>query len=157
MGPNSLDKVHYMFHTLLMYDSPELLTVDLAETQCAFTPVPHERSRRDGWTPMQQDRFIRALMAMGSVGAAVRAVGMRRASAYRLREREGAESFAKAWDAAIVFGRSKIYSIAMERAIEGVTTISVRKGGSVSIESGPDVQLISSVMHDAPTGPHSRQ
>lgn len=62
-----------------------------------FTPVPL-RSRRDGWTEVRQCAFLAQLYLTGSVTAAEKAVEMSRASAYRLRERPGAESFAHAWD-----------------------------------------------------------
>ena len=62
-----------------------------------FRPVPL-RSRADGWTIPRQCGFLAALYLTGSVSAAAREVGMSRASAYRLRERRGAESFAHAWD-----------------------------------------------------------
>lgn len=122
---------------------------------CAFTPVPMARRRADGWTPLKQRRFIVALDAMGAVGPAARAVGMSRASAYRLRERPGAESFAAAWDRAIEAGQARMWDAAMERAIDGVTTIRVHKGGSVSLTGGPDMRLI----HDAlaKRGPLARQ
>lgn len=53
----------------------------------AFTSVPMDRRRSNGWTPAQQERFIRALDVMGSVGQAAKAVGMSRQSAYNLRDR----------------------------------------------------------------------
>ena len=62
-----------------------------------FRPVAL-RSRRDGWTEVRQCAFLAQLYVTGSVSAAVQAVGMSRASAYRLRDREGAEGFAFAWD-----------------------------------------------------------
>jgi hypothetical protein len=63
----------------------------------AFMPVP-ARARRDGWTPERQRIFIAALARSGCVGQAAREAGMSRESAYRLRRREGAQSFAAAWD-----------------------------------------------------------
>lgn len=42
--------------------------------------------------------FLAQLYVTGSVTAAARAVGLTRASAYRLRARTDAESFAHAWD-----------------------------------------------------------
>src|SRR3546814_5900330 len=60
---------------------------------------------------------------MGSVGQAARAVGMGRRSAYRLRDRPGAESFAQAWDRAIAMGRMRQFDYAMDRAINGITTV----------------------------------
>lgn len=62
-----------------------------------FRPVPL-RARTDGWSEERQCGFLAALYATGSVAAAARSVGMTRASAYWLRARPGAESFAHAWD-----------------------------------------------------------
>lgn len=107
-----------------------------------FTPVPLQRRRHDGWSPPVQKRFIHALSVMGSVGAACRAVGKGRVSAYRLREREGAESFAAAWDAALEAGQNRQYNYLLDRAVNGVTTVRVLRGGSVSVEGGPDMALL---------------
>jgi hypothetical protein len=63
----------------------------------AFTPVKL-RGRRDGWTPEVQCAFLAALYSSGSVAAAAKAVGRSRASAYKLRQRPGGESFARSWD-----------------------------------------------------------
>ena len=63
----------------------------------AFTPVSL-RYRRDGWIPGRQSDFLGRLAETRSVAAAARLVGMTRESAYRLRDRPGAESFAAAWD-----------------------------------------------------------
>ena len=54
------------------------------------------RRRRDGWCASRQVRFVVELYRTGRVDLAARAVGMSRMSAYRLRRREGAESFAYA-------------------------------------------------------------
>ncbi|MEA3034810.1 MAG: hypothetical protein QOH04_569 [Sphingomonadales bacterium] len=69
-----------------------------------FDPVPG-RARRDGWTPKRQRAFIDALAGGMGAGAAARAVGMSKQTAYALRRRPGAESFAAAWDEAV--GRAK--------------------------------------------------
>ncbi|QPQ54477.1 hypothetical protein IC614_09025 [Allosphingosinicella flava] len=66
----------------------------------AFAPVPL-RYRADGWTPGRQADFLGALAETQSVAAAARHVGMTRESAYRLRDRQGAGSFAAAWDAVL--------------------------------------------------------
>ena len=63
-----------------------------------FLPVPL-RARADGWTPERQARFIGLLAETGSVAEAARRVSMTRESAWRLRRRRGADSFAQAWDA----------------------------------------------------------
>lgn len=65
-----------------------------------FYPVP-TRTRRDGWTVQRQTDFLGMLAETGSVMGACEAVGMSRKSAYALRSRAGAESFAAAWDAAL--------------------------------------------------------
>ena len=62
-----------------------------------FRPVAL-RARADGWSEARQCGFLVQLFLTGSVTAAARGVGMTRASAYRLRERSGAASFAQAWD-----------------------------------------------------------
>src|SRR5690606_26738177 len=65
-----------------------------------FYPVP-TRTRRDGWTVQRQADFLGMLAETGSVMGACEAVGISRKSAYKLRARPGAESFAAAWDAAL--------------------------------------------------------
>lgn len=107
-----------------MHDShplpPRLLAIlqDMPLEELAFTPVP-VRARHDGWTPARQTGFIHRLALCGSVGTAARAVGMTRKSAYRLRERRGAESFASAWERAASMGRSGTLDRAIERAVAG--------------------------------------
>lgn len=59
------------------------------------------RGRRDGWTVQRQVDFIGMLAETGSVMGACEAVGISRKSAYKLRARPQAESFAAAWDAAL--------------------------------------------------------
>ena len=126
---------------------PALLLAD--EDLLAFTPVPLDRKRSNGWTAAQQERFIVALHVMGSVGQAAKAVGMSRQSTYNLRERAGAESFAKSWDAAIEMGRARQFDLAMERTVGGVTTITVRRGGSVTVNGGPDMRILQSALRSA--------
>jgi hypothetical protein len=128
-------------------------TPDLTDTLFAFTPVPTARARRDGWSAEVQRGFIQALSVMGSVGSACRAVGMGRVSAYRLRERDGAEGFATAWDAAIRAGRWRQYDVAMEHAVNGVTTVRVLKGGSVSVSGGPDMRVLNAALRETPVPP----
>lgn len=120
----------------------------LAGTCLAFTPVAQQRHRADGWTPDAQANFIRALSAMGSVGKAARAVSMGRASAYRLRERPEAASFATAWDSAIAMGRTHQFGIAMDRALNGVTIVRVLKGGAVDVSGGPDMTVVHAALRE---------
>ena len=108
-----------------------------------FTPVPMQRTRHDGWTPQRQLAFIRVLAVTGQVSVACRTVGISRKSAYALRDRPDAASFARAWDIALTSGRQRMIDQVMTRAIQGVTTIMVRAGGVVEIGTGPDARLMS--------------
>lgn len=123
------------------------------EIECAlpeFTPVPTARNRHDGWTPDCQRRFLAALMAMGTVGHAARAVGRSPVSAYNLRRRSGSESFAQAWDFAIGEGRARAYAWAMERSINGYTTYRLRLGGTIEVEDSFDRRSVMAVLKEAP-------
>lgn len=120
----------------------------LAGTCLAFTPVPQQRNRADGWTPGTQANFIRALEAMGSVGQASKAVGMGRRSAYRLRERAGADSFAEAWNRALSMGRMRQFDYAMDRAINGITTVRILRGGAIDVTGGPDMDIVHAALRE---------
>ncbi|WP_288986726.1 hypothetical protein [uncultured Sphingopyxis sp.] len=83
-----------------------------------FTPVPR-KYRHDGWTPERQRAFIAALADTGSVSRAAGQVNMAQANCYTLRRAPGAESFRRAWEAALDFGVARLKDIAFERAIDG--------------------------------------
>lgn len=83
-----------------------------------FTPVPR-KYRHDGWTPERQRAFIAALADTGSVSRAAAMVNMAQANCYTLRRAAGAESFRRAWEAALDFGAARLKDIAFERAIDG--------------------------------------
>ena len=118
----------------------------------SFAPVPLARARSDDWHPEVQRNFVRALSVMASVGPAARAVCMSRASAYRLRDRPGAESFAAAWDIALGTGRARMFDYAMERAVNGVTVVRILRGGSVTVSGGPDMALVNAALRDRNLG-----
>lgn len=82
----------------------------------AFTPVPLARHRHDGWTSQRQHIFIATLARTGCVGRAAHAAGMSVTSAYTLRRRSGAESFAAAWAAALADARRRAFEFAIEQA-----------------------------------------
>ncbi len=86
----------------------------------AFTPVPRQYHRHDGWTPERQRGFIEALADLGSVEAAARAVDMSSVGAYQLRRQPGADSFRAAWESALQLGVQRIEDVAMDRALNGV-------------------------------------
>ena len=77
--------------------SPRLVALlrDMPLEELAFIAVP-VRARHDGWTKVRQQGFILRLALGGCVTLAAKAVGKTRKSAYRLRERADAASFAAA-------------------------------------------------------------
>lgn len=99
-----------------------------------FTPVPLQRRRRTGWTAERQREFIAALARCGSVSAAVRQVGMSARGAYALLDKEGAESFAAAWDMAAVLGMDAVRDNVIDRALNGGWVPTVRRGRIVGMK-----------------------
>jgi hypothetical protein len=85
----------------------------------AFTPVPMQRRRRNGWTPERQALFIDSLAQCGSVTMAARSVRMSARSAYALLDKDGSDSFAKAWDQAVMMGIDALRGAVMDRAMNG--------------------------------------
>lgn len=84
-----------------------------------FDPVPRGTNRHDGWTEDRQRRFIEALSVTGSVKAAAHRVNMTPEGAYLLQCHPEAESFRKAWEAALSLGVQQLEDIALERALHG--------------------------------------
>jgi hypothetical protein len=77
-----------------------VLSCAMLPLRLRFTPVAL-KARHDGWTAVRQRRFIEVLAETRSVTRACAAVGKSAATAYALRNRSGAESFAAAWDRAL--------------------------------------------------------
>jgi hypothetical protein len=126
----------------------------------SFTPVPRQRERHDGWSAQKQADFIEALSASGIVLHAAEKVGMNAASAYKLREAEGAESFAKAWDAALRIGSAQLADIAMDRAINGTAIPHYYKGEKVGEHRWYDNKLLMFMLRHTNSqkfGPHSAE
>jgi hypothetical protein len=122
----------------------------ISDYEPKFTPVALDRVRHDGWTPERQRLFLIALAALGTVDSAAQAVGMSRISAYNLKKRADAGSFADEWDRALGFGRDMMFDYALERAIYGVTTIKMRLGGAFEFQTGPDDKHLMKVMRVPP-------
>ena len=59
------------------------------------------RHRHDGWTPLRQTTFLRALRETGCVRSACDRVGLSSTSAYRVKRR--IPDFGAAWDAALAY------------------------------------------------------
>jgi hypothetical protein len=105
-----------------------------------FMPVPL-RYRADGWTPMRQADFLGALAETWSVAEAARRVGMTRESAYRLREKFGAESFAAAWDAILAEPRGirkSTHELLWHRLFYGTLKPVMRGGKHAATVVSPD-------------------
>src|SRR5690348_9483550 len=84
----------------------KLKIVDPSDVEIATPAAPEfipakTRKQHAGWTAERQRRFIERLALTGSVGEACAIAGVASSSAYRLRNKAGAESFARAWDAAL--------------------------------------------------------
>jgi len=127
---------------------PRLLALleDMPLEELAFTPVP-VRARHDGWTVERQKWFILRLALGGCVSVAARGVGMTRKSAYRLRGRRGAESFAAAWDQALGWGQDQRVDVALERALCGEAVPIVRDGRVVGERLRYDNRLTFAVLN----------
>ena len=102
----------------------------------AFVPVP-TRPRRDGWSVARQAAFLAMLSRTRNVRRAAAHVGLSRESAYRLRRRPGAESFAAAWDAIIhnfgqVQHRKVTHAECAFRAIHGLIRPLLYRGRHVA-------------------------
>ena len=110
-----------------------------------FSPVD-VRARFDGWTPDRQRDFIEALAECGVVREAAARVGMTQQSAARLRRRDGAESFGRAWDRALGLGGERLRSVAYERAVEGVLKKRYWRGRVVGEERIYDNRLLISLL-----------
>ena len=100
----------------------------------AFTPVPRQRARRNGWTAERQQLFLFALSRCGSVARAARAAGMTPRSAYHLLHAPCADSFATAWDQAIEEGIERVRDDALQRALGGAFVPVFRRGKLVRVE-----------------------
>ena len=83
-----------------------------------FVPAP-TRKRHAGWTAEKQRKFIERLALTGSAGQASAAAGVASSSAYRLRNKAGADSFAAAWDAAMKLAATRGAAIAWDRGLNG--------------------------------------
>lgn len=112
----------------------------------AFTPWTGERRRGSGWTPQAQALFIAALTRLGCVAAAAQVAGRSVRSAYRLRDRPGAESFAAAWASAAARGREVAQDVAIERAIHGKLEPVFRAGHFLGYRVAHNDRLLAAVL-----------
>ena len=106
-----------------------------------FTPAP-TRNRHAGWTAERQRKFIDHLSLTGSVGESAALAGVTSRSAYMLRNRAGAESFARAWDAALQLAATRLAAIAFDRALHGRSERFYRDGELVMERKMPSDYLL---------------
>ena len=106
----------------------------------SITPVPG-RARHDGLTPERQRRFSQVIAAAGTV-----AVGKTAWSAYKLRERPGADGFAQAWDIAQQIAGDRAFQQAIDRAIHGVEVPRCYQGRLVGTERRLHLRLAAKVL-----------
>lgn len=111
-----------------------------------FAPVPLARVRASGWTSEKQRAFVMALAELGNVSMAARSVGMSPRGAYALRARPGAESFADAWDRALLIGLDRARDMAIERVVRGIEVPVVRGGRVVGTQRRFEHRLMGPVM-----------
>lgn len=104
-----------------MHESPPPDPPEIEDDLPDFTPVPLTRHRHDGWTSERQRGFIAALARTGVVAQAARSVGMSSASAYNLRRRPHAESFALAWNRVKDEARERALAFVADQAMHGST------------------------------------
>ena len=121
-----------------------------------FTPVRTAAKRRDGWTPARQRAFIRALAASGIVASAARSVGMGATSAYALRRRTGAQSFAAAWDRAREIARAAALERVLEKALQPRTMPRLYRGEYVGTFRAFDDRMMIAALRALPFAPASR-
>ena len=127
---------------------PRLLALleDMPLEELAFTPVP-VRARHDGWTVERQKWFVLRLALGGCVSVAARGVGMTQKSAYRLRDRPGAKSFAAAWERAQGWGQDRTVDVGLERSLCGERVPIVRNGRVVGEIRRHDNRLAMAVLN----------
>lgn len=118
-----------------------------------FRPVP-TRSRCDGWTETRQCLFLAELYLSGTVSTAARKVDMSRMSAYRLRGRPDAHSFARAWDYVLMppgsgrmpaertDWRKVTQSDLVERVEAGFAQPVIYRGKVTAIRRKPDISAL---------------
>ena len=112
-----------------------------APTIPQFDPAP-SRKRIAGWTAERQRTFIEHLALTGHAGEAAALVGLSSSSAYRLANKAGAESFSRAWDAALRLAATRGTAIAWDRALNGRVERFYRDGELVMERKMPSDYLL---------------
>jgi hypothetical protein len=117
-----------------------------------FTPVA-VAPRSNGWTAERQRTFLVVLAETGSIREACIHAGVSSRSAYRLRARPDAGSFAAAWDQALKLATARLTALAFERATTGTVRETWRDGELVSQMRAPSDKLLMFLLqHLLPAG-----
>ena len=119
----------------------EVADIVPAPTIPDFETAP-TRNQHSGWTAERQRKFIEHLSLTGSVGEAAGIAGVSSRSAYRLRNKAGAESFARAWDAALSLCATRLAAVAFDRALHGRSDRFYRDGELVMERKMPSDYLL---------------
>jgi hypothetical protein len=123
---------------------------DHADIVPAPTPPEFEiaptRKRHAGWTAERQRKFIEHLALTGNVGEACAVVGVASSSAYRLKNKAGAESFSRAWDAAVRLAGTRLTAVLLDRALNGRVERHYKDGELVMERRIPSDYLLSWVV-----------
>lgn len=106
-----------------------------------FRPVK-VKARHDGWTVARQRKFLIILAETGSISLASRDAGVSARSAYRLRQRPDAQSFAAAWDQALRMATLRLTTLAFERAVTGTVREIWRNGELVGQVRAPNDKML---------------
>lgn len=85
--------------------------------------------RADGWTPLRQQIFLRALSEGHTVDHACRFAGMSKQSAYAFRRRPQGQGFHIAWQAALLLARDVLADSLLDRALNGYRDITTLPSG----------------------------
>lgn len=112
-----------------------------SERVIPFEPAPTRRIAK-GWTAERQCAFLDVLAETGCVSEAAREVNLTPRSAYRLRDRPGGESFAKAWVHAQTLACTRLTALAFERAVHGTPDYLFRDGVLVAERRRPSDRLL---------------
>jgi hypothetical protein len=83
-----------------------------------MSQIRRPKTRRDGWTPERQLRFLDELARSRSVAKAAVAAGMSREGAYRFRNRSDGALFAALWDR-ILASRAPSREVHIEALADG--------------------------------------
>ena len=117
-----------------------------------FSPWRAKRERVNGWCPATQRAFIAELTRTGCPAEAAKMVGRSKRSAYLLRDKPGAESFAAAWDAAKARAGDAAQAVAVQRALHGEMVPIYRKGRFWGFRIQQDDRLLMAALKARGTG-----